>query len=78
MVYLDNASTTQTKFFAKDYYIFGNPNSSHGLGLKANEALDEARERIKMALGVKSGKVVIDGTASRLTEILVNKLKECE
>ncbi len=70
MTYLDNASTTQTKFFAKDYYIFGNPNSSHDLGLKANEALDEAREIIKRALGVKSGKVLFCRCATEAVEWL--------
>lgn len=73
MTYLDAAATTQTKFFAKDYYTFGNPNSSHGLGLKANEALDEARDRIKRALGVKSGKVVFCRCATEAVEWLIKE-----
>lgn len=56
--YLDNASSTECKFFAKDFYVPGNPNSPHGLGLKAHEALEEAKQRVKDCLGVKGGEVV--------------------
>ena len=72
MVYLDHASTSYpTKYFAKDYYIPGNPNSSHALGLEANKAFDEARQRIMDCLGVKSGKVLVGGTASQLVDNLM-------
>lgn len=73
MVYLDNASTTFPKFFAKDYLVLGNPNSSHGLGIEANKALDEARERIKRSLGVKSGKVLFCRCATEAVEWLVER-----
>lgn len=72
MVYLDHAATSySTKYFAKDYYIPGNPNSPHAMGLQANRALNEARDRIKKCLGVKSGKVLVGGTASQLTDNLM-------
>ena len=75
MVYLDHAATSYpTKYFAKDYYIPGNPNSPHALGLQANRALNEARDRIKKCLGVKSGKVLIGGTASQLVDNLFAKI----
>lgn len=70
-VYLDWASTAPVKYFAKDYYIPGNPNSSHALGLQANQALNEARQRIMDCLGVKSGKVLVGGTASQLVDNLM-------
>lgn len=70
-VYLDNAATAPVKFFAKDYYVFGNANSPHNVGLQANQALNEARDRIKKCLGVKSGKVLVGGTASQLVDNLM-------
>lgn len=71
MVYLDWASTAPVRYFAKDYYVLGNPNSSHTLGLQANQALNEARQRIMNCLGVKSGKVLVGGTASQLVDNLM-------
>lgn len=65
-VYLDHAASAPVKYFAKDYYVPGNPNSSHFMGLQANQALNEARYRIMDCLGVKSGKVLVGGTASQL------------
>ena len=70
--YLDHASTSYpTKYFAKDYYVPGNPNSNHILGLQANQSLNEARQRIMNCLGVKSGKVLVGGTASQLVDNLM-------
>lgn len=70
-VYLDWASTAPVKYFAKDYYIPGNPNSNHALGLQANQALNEARKRIMDCLGVRSGKVLMGATASQLVDNLM-------
>lgn len=70
-VYLDTASTAPVRYFAKDCYIPGNPNSSHAMGLQANQALNEARQRIINCLGVKSGKVLVGGTASQLVDNLM-------
>lgn len=70
-VYLDWAATTPVRYFAKDYYIPGNPNSPHATGLQANQALNEARQRIMDCLGVKSGKVLLGGTASQLVDNLM-------
>ena len=72
MVYLDHAATSYpTKYFAKDYYIPGNTNSQHSAGLQANQALNEARQRIMDCLGVRSGKVTVGGTASQLVDSLM-------
>lgn len=70
-VYLDWAASAPVKYFAKDYYIPGNPNSQHSAGIKANETLNEARQRIIDCLGVKSGKVLVGGTASQLVDNLM-------
>ena len=70
-VYLDWAASAPVKYFAKDYYVPGNPNSQHSAGLQANQALNEARQRIMDCLGVKSGKVLVGGTASQLVDNLM-------
>ena len=73
--YLDHAATSYpTKYFAKDYYIPGNPNSPHALGLQANQALNEARQRIMDCLGVKSGKVLVGGTASQIIHYIMERI----
>lgn len=74
-VYLDWASTAPVYYFAKDYYIPGNPNSSHTVGLQANQALNEARKRIMDCLGVKSGKVLVGGTASQLIHYIMERIE---
>lgn len=73
--YLDHASTSYpVRYFAKDYYIPGNPNSPHALGLQANQALNEARQRIMDCLGVKSGKVLFCRCATEAAEWLSRAL----
>ena len=74
-VYLDWASTAPVRYFAKDYYIPGNPNSSYTIGLQANRELDEARDRIKKCLGVKNGKVLVGGTASQLIHFIMERIE---
>lgn len=69
-VYLDWASTAPVRYFAKDYYVPGNPNSSHAMGLQANQALNEARQRIMDCLGVRSGKVLFCRCATEAVEWL--------
>ena len=75
-VYLDHAASAPTRYFAKDYYIPGNPNSSHVMGLQANQALNEARQRIMDSLNLKSGKLIIGGSASQLINELMKKIYE--
>lgn len=77
MVYLDHASTSYPiKYFAKDYYIPGNPNSQHSAGLQANQALNEARNRITKVINTSNGKVLIGGTASQLVDNLMWHIKQ--
>ena len=74
--YLDHASTSYpAKYFAKDYYIPGNPNSNHFLGLQANRALNEARQRIMDCLDVRSGKVLFCRCATEAVEWLCERFK---
>lgn len=75
-VYLDWASTAPVRHFAKDYYVPGNPNSPHALGLQANQALEEARQRIMDCLGVRSGKVLFCRCATEAVEWLCKNFEE--
>lgn len=71
MVYLDNAASTCPKFYASTYsHYWANPNSPHKGGLEANRALNEAKERIKKSLGVKSGEVLFCRCATEAVEWL--------
>ena len=77
MVYLDHSATSYpTKYFAKDYYVPGNPNSQHSAGLQANQALNEARNRIAKVINTSNGKVLIGGTASQLVDNLMWRIKQ--
>lgn len=75
-VYLDWASTAPVCYFAKDYYVPGNPNSQHSAGLQANQTLNEARQRIMNCLGVKSGKVVFCRCATEAVEWLCGRFRD--
>ena len=75
-IYLDTASTAPVKYFAKDYYVPGNPNSSHAMGLQANQVLNEARQRIMDCLGVRSGKVLFCRCATEAVEWLCRQFVE--
>lgn len=62
MIYLDNNATTRlapevleimTRYYMQDY---ANPNSIHSMGLTANMAMEEAREKIASLLGANPRK----------------------
>ena len=74
--YLDNAATTEPKYFSKDYYMLGNPNSQHALGVVVSRDLDDAKERIKRCLGVNDGKVLFCRCASEAVEKLCKSFEE--
>lgn len=70
-VYLDWAASTPTHFFAAKYSNYwANPNSTHALGLQTNQALTEAKDRIKKSLGINSGVVLFCRCASEAVEWL--------
>lgn len=72
MIYLDNAATTRPSFFAWDWSSYWmNSNTPYARGSKA--MLDEARERIKKCLGVKSGKVLFCRSATEAVEWLTSR-----
>lgn len=77
MIYLDHAATSYPiKYFTKDYYVPGNPNSQHNAGLQANQALNEARQRIMDCLGVRSGEVLFCRCATEAVEWLCRQFIE--
>lgn len=74
MIYLDYAATNPfTKYPCSKYGTFLNPNANYAY--KERKMLMDCDERIKAAIGAKSGKVVFGGTSSQLIENLMNASK---
>lgn len=69
-IYLDNAATTKMSDHAIQAMlpymndIFGNPSSLHSAGLRANEALTNARERIAHLLNAKPSEITFTSGGS--------------
>ena len=71
MIYLDYAATNPfTKYPCSKYGQFLNPNANYSY--KEQKLLDDCANRVKAAIGAKSGKVVFGGTSSQLIENLMN------
>ena len=74
MIYLDYAATNPfTKYPCNQYGQFLNPNANYAY--KEQKLLDACANRVKAAIGAKSGKVVFGGTSSQLIENLMNRAK---
>ena len=74
MIYLDYAATNPfTKYPCSKYGQFINPNANYAY--KEQRLLDDCANRVKAAIGAKSGKVVFGGTSSQLIENLMNRAK---
>jgi cysteine desulfurase len=76
-IYLDHAATTPLLPQARDAWLAGmemwaNPSSPHKAGRAARSALEEARERLKVALG-SQGEVVFTSGASEALEIALTR-----
>lgn len=71
MIYLDYAATNPfTKYPCSQYGQFLNPNANYAY--KEQKLLTDCANRVKAAIGTKSGKVVFGGTSSQLIENLMN------
>lgn len=71
MIYLDYAATNPfTKYPYSQYGQFLNPNANYAY--KEQKLLTDCANRVKAAIGAKSGKVVFGGTSSQLIENLMN------
>lgn len=74
MIYLEYAATNPfTKYSCSKYGQFLNPNANYAY--KEQKLLDDCANRVKAAIGAKSGKVVFGGTSSQLIENLMNRAK---
>ena len=75
MIYLDYAATNLfTKYPCSKYGQFLNPNANYAY--KEQKLLDDCANRVKAAIGTKSGKVVFGGTSSQLIENLFTHIYE--
>lgn len=76
-VYLDHAATTPLRpevLDAMQPYLtehFGNPSSIHGLGRRARQGLDEAREGIARLLGAKPREIVFTGGGTEADNLAI-------
>ena len=71
MIYLDYAATNPfTKYPCSKYGQFLNPNANYAY--REQKLLTDCANRVKVAIGAKSGKVVFCGTSSQLIENLMN------
>jgi cysteine desulfurase len=78
-VYLDHAATSPLRpearaAMAAGFGLWANPSSPHAEGRKARAALEDARERIRRALGW-SGEVIFTSGASEALSIALNRAK---
>lgn len=75
MIYLDYAATNPfTKYPYSKYGTFLNPNANYAY--KEQKLLDDCANRVKAAIGAKSGKIVFGGTSSQLIENLFTHIYE--
>jgi cysteine desulfurase len=75
-IYLDHAATTPLRPEARlgveqGFALWANPSSPHGEGRKARAALEDARERIKAALGWE-GEVIFTSGASEAAALALD------
>ena len=73
MIYFDNAATTPELQNADNAPVpFGNPSSPHGLGLRAERAMNEARKKLAGILGCADKEIIFtsSGTESNNLAIL--------
>ncbi len=79
-IYLDHAATTYVrpevkavmdKFYSQE---FGNPGSFHTLGLRAKEALDQARNTIAKIIGAKPEEVIFTGSGTESINLAIKGL----
>ncbi|HRL12236.1 MAG TPA: aminotransferase class V-fold PLP-dependent enzyme, partial [Aggregatilineales bacterium] len=76
-VYLDYSASTPTDprvvaamlpYFSE---VYGNPSSSHTFGRKAEQAIEDARERVARALNCKPSEIVFTGGGSESDNLAI-------
>ncbi len=73
MIYLENAATTQPKFFRSNYEDFWMNSNTPYTRTKEQLELEKAKEKIKSCLGVKGGYVLFFRCSSEAIEWLAHK-----
>ena len=75
MIYLDYAATNPfTKYPCSKYGKFLNPNTNYAY--KEQKLLDDCANRVRAAIGAKSGTIVFGGTSSQLIENLFTHIND--
>ena len=83
-LYLDNAATTKTrkevvremgKFMLEDY---GNPSSQHEFGIKAREAIDNARAKIAKEINARAGEIHFTSGGTESNNLAIFGLAKAE
>ena len=76
-IYMDNSATTPVDktvlrsmqdYFNKD---FGNAGSMHNLGLKAENALDQAREKVSKILNCNPNEIIFTGSGTESINLAI-------
>ena len=77
MIYFDNAATTSPIYTPQIYH---NPSSPHALGIKAERALSDARNKISKIINCASDEIIFTsgGTESNNLAILGYSLSHCK
>ena len=77
-IYLDNAATTQISPFVLDEMLpylkdhYGNPSSSHSLGIEARKAKEAAREKVASLIGAEPDEVFFTSGATESNNWIIN------
>ena len=76
-IYLDNSATTKICDEALEKYVqvsrecFGNPSSLHAMGYEAEKLLNNARNEISTALGIKGGTVIFTASGTEANNLAI-------
>lgn len=77
MIYLDHNATTPIDISVAEamipyiYQDYGNPSSSHGLGIKTKAGVEKARGQVARLLGVMSDEIVFTGGGSESNNAVI-------
>lgn len=82
MIYLDSASTTPISEEVLNEMLpylttkYGNPNSVHTLGIESRKAIDQARERVAMAINAEPEQIIFTSGGSEANNMVIHGIKK--